>query len=134
MKKILSILSVFILALTLVGCNSSKDIKEVQPAEIQKKIDNKESFIAIVTQTTCTYCKEYTPIVADFVKKETKVDVVDVVNDKIDDEQARIDFMQKYAITGTPTTLFFKNGELKSMVTEVLTLEKLDELYNQYVK
>ena len=131
MKKLFSFLILMALSIGLVACGSSN---QIQPSDLAKKIENKESMIVEVSASTCSYCKQYEPIVAEFTKKNPDVTVLNIVLDKIKDPDEKSNFVLKYAITGTPTTLFFKDGELQSTVTRVLSLNELEEMYNEYVK
>ena len=131
MKKIISILALLVLAIGIVGCSSSNT---VSPADIDKKIENKESFIVIASSDTCSACKTYKPIVEEFTKKVEDASLVEVVIDKAQEDEDLGNFVLKYSITATPTTLFFKDGKLKTMVARVLTEGELENMYNQYVK
>ncbi|MDH6603864.1 thioredoxin-related protein [Bacilli bacterium PM5-9] len=130
MKKFLSVLALLFVCIGLVGCNSSST---ATPSDVEKKIEAKESFIVVVTSTTCSYCEEYKPIVKKFTDDIKDASLMEVVIDKLDNDEKN-DFIVKYAISGTPTTLFFKDGELKTMVARVLSENELEEMYNEYVK
>jgi len=130
MKKLLSVLSLFVLVIGLVGCGSSST---ATPGDVESKIENKESFIVVVSASTCSFCKDYEPIIEDFQKQETDVTVIEVVIDELDAED-RNPFVTKYNITGTPATLFFKDGELTSVRSGVLSLTELTNAFERYVK
>ena len=56
MKKILRLLPIFILIILVSGCGSS-NIKEISYTELEKKLENKESFILEVVQDGCHNCE-----------------------------------------------------------------------------
>lgn len=133
MKKILmSALALFVV-ITISACSGASG-KDISPSQLNDKIAAKDTFIVVASQSTCGACKAYEPTVDEFMQKDKDTKLYDVVIDKISDDQEKNDFLTKYNITGTPTTLFFKNGELKTMVEGVISLDKLESLANQYTK
>lgn len=133
MKKILlSALALFIV-ITISACSGAGG-KDISPSQLNEKISAKETFVLVASQSTCGACKAYEPTVEEFIQKDKDIKLYDVVIDKVSDAQEKNDFLTKYNITGTPTTLFFKDGELKTMVEGVISLDKLESLSNQYVK
>lgn len=83
--------------------------KELEYDDVIDKIENKEDFILLVSQTGCTHCISYKPKLKE-VAKEHKVYVyyidVDLLNEK------ETDNLKKYiSFTSTPVTLFLRNGE-----------------------
>ncbi|MDL2212004.1 thioredoxin family protein [Erysipelotrichaceae bacterium OttesenSCG-928-M19] len=129
MKKIISYLTLFVLVITLAGCGSSDPI-----ANLDDKIEKKESFIALVTSETCSACQAYKPIVDEFKKEQADASVLEISLDDIKDETIKSDFSIKYAVTGTPTTLFFKDGVLESSKSGSISKNELTEKYEEYVK
>ena len=59
MKKIFTLLCAFILCLSLVGCGAKTpfEIKEISATKLQKKLDNKESFVVIIERENCPFCE-----------------------------------------------------------------------------
>ena len=71
MKKLL--LVSLVLVTLLVGCGSNQtknEIKYVETTEIMKKLDNKESFIMVVGNTTCAACIAYKPTLEQLVQNK----------------------------------------------------------------
>lgn len=86
--------------------------------EILEKINSKESFILCISASKCTHCKSYKPklkkISNDYDIKIYYTDV-DKFNDNEYDE-----FKDKFSFDGgTPTTMFFKNGQEKTTATRI---------------
>jgi len=131
MKKKMAIIAVLIVALLAIGFmiygaivlknkekNLDKYLVELKINELQEKIDAKESFILVISQTTCSHCAEYKPrlkqilannkIVAYYIEK-------DVLND---DETAQLNNIAN--ISGTPTTVFIVNGEEENTATRIV--------------
>lgn len=59
MKKIFTLLCAFVLCLSLVGCGAKTpfEIKEILATKLQKKLDNKESFVVIIERENCPFCE-----------------------------------------------------------------------------
>lgn len=73
MKKIMCIIAC-IMTLTLAGCSSSYErdenpgqVEVLTVKEMQEKIDNKESFAIIFTQTTCTHCVAFHKMLDSYI-------------------------------------------------------------------
>ena len=76
--------------------------------ELQAKIDNKDSFILVVTQTTCSHCAEYRPILTAVLEKYNVV-AYEIESDKLTTEERGL--MNDIAnVSGTPTTIFIEDG------------------------
>ena len=133
MKKLVSILSLFVLCIGLVACSSSSEVTKATPADVNTKIENKESFIVVVSSDTCSACQAYRPVIKEFINKVDDASLIEVVIDNLEGQEKN-DFIIKYSITGTPTTLFFKDGELKTMVGHVISEPELEEMFNTYLK
>ncbi|MBQ8681294.1 MAG: thioredoxin family protein [Bacilli bacterium] len=121
-KKILTIaiiLLIAILAILLINNLNKKtvgELKKITYEELTEKQANEEDFILIVSTSTCSHCATYKPKVKE-ITKEYGITVYYIDYDKISDYK---DFLNKYNLTGaTPTTLFFKDGEEKSLLNRI---------------
>lgn len=82
--------------------------------------DSEEPFVLMITQSTCSYCKEFKPIMDEYAE-ENKVPVYYLELDTMDQKDAQ-DFMNSLSYFsentdwGTPLTLAIKN---KQVVTEL---------------
>ncbi len=99
-------------------------------SEFKEKIENKESFIIIMTGSKCSHCESYLPIfkkvLADYDLTAYQIHT-DLLNNE---EQA---FVKGVAtINGTPTVIFIKNGEemstMNRLVGEKSRTETIDRL------
>ena len=85
--------------------------------ELKEKIKNKESFILVFTQDTCSHCKEYLPKLSR-IGKEYNLTFYDLSTTKLNSEEKNyIKNISNY--DGTPTTVFIENGEEKSSTTRI---------------
>lgn len=141
-KKKNIIISAVIIVLTIIICaaiwfigksfNKTEYpyIHELTFNELESKLDNQDSFILIITQTGCSHCEAYLPVVQS-VSNKYKVDFYILNRTNISDEE-RTKLKNIANISGTPTTLFYTSGEEKSALnrlvgqaTEYRLVEKL---------
>lgn len=129
-KKILifSIIALVILAiagmvyasytLTKKEKNEDNHLIEITFEELQEKVNNKESFILLLSQTTCSHCIEYKPVLK---KVLTEYDIVayELSIDKLDKtEKAKLNDIAN--ASGTPNTVFIENGEEKNTANRLV--------------
>lgn len=105
-------------------------IHELTFNELESKLNNQDSFVLIITQTGCSHCEAYLPVVQN-VSDKYKVDFYVLNRTNISDEE-RTRLKNIANISGTPTTLFYTSGEEKSALnrlvgqaTEYRLVEKL---------
>ncbi|MDY3948158.1 MAG: thioredoxin family protein [Bacilli bacterium] len=105
-------------------------IHELTFNELESKLNNQDSFVLIITQTGCSHCEAYLPVVQN-VSDKYKVDFYVLNRTNISDEE-RTKLKNIANISGTPTTLFYTSGEEKSALnrlvgqaTEYRLVEKL---------
>lgn len=107
----------------LVGCIIadrilSKDyLVEIKYDEVMEKVNNKESFILLLSQTTCTHCMDFKPKLSK-VAKEYKIKVYYLESDLLTDEEDD-ELKSHFSFRGTPTTIFVVNGEEKTAATRI---------------
>ena len=114
MKKNLIIICTVILVIILgillyVNSKSSKyGLFELKYDDVMEKFNNKEDFVLVISQTQCTHCISYKPVLRSVSKKykiKTYYIDVDLLSDKETEE------LKKYvSYSDTPSTLFIKDG------------------------
>ncbi len=121
MKKIILFLFTSFL---LTACIDSDKVAVKTTQEAVTMIENKETVIMVIGSTTCLACKEFDPVIEEFMKNY-KVNLVKVYIDNeevvdVNGEQKRVHFakLEEKAglIKNTPTTLFIKDGEVVGQV------------------
>lgn len=109
-------------------------VKDININEIKEKVNNKESFILVVTQEGCTHCKSYIPTLR---KIGNKYNLTFYESDEKKWNEEETNYFKSIANFdgGTPTTFFFENGEEKNTanrlvgnVPEYRVIEKLKAL------
>lgn len=108
-----------IVYLTLKKDESEKDyIVYINVNELKEKINNKDDFILVFTQDGCGHCQTYHGVI-NSVSEKYNIKIYDVNLTSL--EKDEINEVNKIAsINGTPTTLFFKDGE------EITTLHRIN--------
>lgn len=88
---------------------NKSNLIEISYKEVMEKIENKDTFILVVSQTECTHCLAYKPKL-DKVAKEYNLDVYVIEVDLISEEED-VELKKHFNYDGTPNTIFVKNGE-----------------------
>ncbi len=98
--------------------DDNKNLISLDKEALQEKIDNKDSFILVVSREGCPHCEEFLPVFKDILKEyDVTAYVVDIAKYSKDDRT----YLNSVAnISGTPTTVFIEKGEEKSTVTRIV--------------
>ena len=93
--------------------DESKYIKDITINKVIKMKENEETFILYIKQTTCEHCKTFTPRFASALKeKGLKAYSLNLTN--LTEEEKEL-YDKKFKVDGTPTVLFFIEGN-ESMI------------------
>ena len=119
MKKLIIIILAVTCLFTVTGCTSKSDsyLKELSYEELNKKLSSKETFFFVVTQDGCSHCENFIPVM-EKVLNDKKVVGYNLNTSKFSEEQNK-EFDEKYGVTGTPTTIFIKDGEEVSLLQRI---------------
>lgn len=96
---------------------SKSNLKEIKYDKMMEKINNKESFIVLFSQTECTHCKAFKPKLKK-VANEFNIVIYYLETDLLDEDTYN-DLKKIFSFSGTPTTVFVVNGEEKSAATRI---------------
>lgn len=87
-------------------------LRELKYNDLMEKIDNKETFVLCISQTECVHCQSYKPKLRE-VANQYKLEMFYIDVDLLDEEEnKKIKEIANYS--GTPTTIFFKDGQEES--------------------
>lgn len=113
------ILLVILVVLVFSNTKASKyGLFELKCDEVIEKINNKESFVLVVSQTTCTHCISYKPVLESVAKKyKIKAYYVDV---NLFSEEEDNEFKKYVSYSDTPSTLFIKDGEESTRANRIV--------------
>ena len=131
----LILLMVIIVILIVNYTNTPKkgELIQVNYKEVLQKVDNNDTFVLIVSQSTCSHCATYKPKIKE-IAEEHGLDIYYIDYDKESKKDSE-KFLEEFHLSGaTPITLFFKNGKEKSILNRIegdlpsSTLEQLEKL------
>lgn len=106
MKKLL-IIFIGILALFTVGCGHGS-IDEITFEEYKEMVGSKESFILFIGSHNCNHCSEFKITLEEVIKKyNIHFKYIDLANLS---QEEYSEFGNNIIFTGTPTTVFIKDG------------------------
>ncbi len=84
------------------------NIEQLSFKNFKRKIEKKESFVILISQTTCSHCIAFKPTYNEVFKKNNTVgyelDLLTLTQDE------RLEFVNMLEIDGTPTTLIYIDG------------------------
>ena len=89
--------------------NKYSNIKQLNLKEVESKLKQKESFILLLTGTTCPHCLNYKPVLNE-VLKEYNLEVYELDVWALTKEEKE-KLKQIFNVGGVPTTLFIVNGQ-----------------------
>lgn len=128
-KNIMIIIGIIIVAAAVIGLIYAgtilhgKEVKEDNHLieltfdELQKKIDNQDSFILLISRTNCSHCIEYKPTLKK-VLAEYDITAYEVEIDKLSKED-NIKLKAIANVDGTPNTIFIENGAEKNTASRL---------------
>lgn len=120
-KKIIILVSILVIALAIGGLvyasvtlnkkteEMENHLIEISFTELQKKIDNKETFILVYTQESCSHCMMYKPTLKE-VLYENNIYAYELQTNKLTKEEAA-KLKDIANADGTPNTIFIKDGQ-----------------------
>lgn len=98
--------------------NESNNLVEMNTKTFKEKINNKDSFILLITKEGCSHCAEYLPVFINVLEKYNltayKLNLADMSDS---DKEYLADIAN---ISGTPTTVFIENGEETTVLNRIV--------------
>lgn len=137
-KKVIFILSIVILAIIIVVLvvnkeNSKSRLYELDVNEVIEKINNKKSFILLISQTTCSHCNSYKPKLSK-VSSDYKLDIYYIDYDLYGTEEKEL-FRQNVSFDGnTPVTVMFKEGTEATTSSRIYGDVSIDKIIEKFKK
>lgn len=128
MKKIKSILIICLLVILCTSCKSS-NLKNLSFSELNKKLDNKETFFFVIIQDGCQHCEKFVPVVEDVLNEYDLVGYkINITSLSEDDDDA---LFEMYGVNSTPTTIFIKDGKELSILQRIEGSVSSEKLINK---
>lgn len=93
-------------------------VKNITIHELETKINNKETFMLVITQTGCSHCEQYLPELSRTLSQhDLTAYELNITNLEPEDKM----ILSKYAtFSGTPTTIFFTGGIEKTTLNRII--------------
>lgn len=89
--------------------NTEYEVTQITYKEYLEKIENKETFVLFVSQTYCSHCIDYKPKFSEVINTNNitgyELDLLTLTEEDFDS------FTELVEVSGTPTTIFYRNGE-----------------------
>lgn len=96
---------------------SKEYLIEIKYDKVMEKVNNKETFVLLLSQTTCSHCAAYKPKLSKVAKKY-KLEVYYLETDLLN-EKATAELKKHFSFSGTPTTIFVINGDEKTAANRI---------------
>lgn len=115
-----AIIILILIIIVLIGNNLSKpkegNLIQINYKNIQQKINQKETFILVVSKSTCSHCATYKPKLKTIAKNYG----IDIYYIDYDQEKSKEKFLKNFNLSGaTPITLFIEKGKEKSILNRI---------------
>lgn len=131
---ILFVAIVVILIVNHVNTPESGELVQIDYEELLEKVEEKEDFVLVVSQSTCSHCATYKPKLK-MIAEDYGLDIFYIDYD-VEVEEDQKEFLEDFHLSGaTPMTLFFKDGKEKSLLNRLegdlstkKVLEKLEKM------
>ena len=115
------ILTIILIAfLIIININNKKtgSLISLTYQQLQEKIDKKDDFILVVSQSTCSHCATYKPKLK-IIAQDYNLDIYYIDYD-LEKDNIKKEFLENYDLDGsTPTTMFIKNGKQTNMFDRI---------------
>lgn len=132
---IVAIISFIVIIGALIWFNSTNESKliELNIEDIIEKVNNKESFVLCISQTTCSHCASYKPKL-DKISKEYDIEIFYIDIDKYG-EDGESELKKYISFDGsTPVTAFIKNGEETTASNRIFGDSSYDKIVEKLKK
>jgi len=127
-KYIIGGIVVILLVLGLFGLNKIMNKEETQDKliyisgnEFLEKLEKKDSFVAVVSQTGCSHCQEYLPILNSVLEDKNQVAyVINLTELAKEDENIQSEVHKIINDNVTPITIFYHEGVEKTTLNRLV--------------
>ena len=130
---ILFIIIIAILLIVNITKEKKGELVSLNYKEIKEKANNKESFILVISQSTCSHCANYKPKLATIAQKYN-INIYYIDYD-LENSKNQKDFLEKYNLDGsTPVTIFIKKGKQTKLFDRIegeVSKEKTISIYKK---
>ena len=129
MKK-LKYLFIVLVVFSIVGCSKASGLENISYSEYKELISNKENFVLEVMRDGCSHCETLKPRL-ESVASEYNLDIKVINLAHLSDEDY-IEFTKEIGTGATPTVIFYKKGEEKSVATRIIGSVSEEKIINKF--
>ena len=98
--------------------DNESNVVSITVSDLETKINNKETFVLVISQTGCSHCEQYLPEL-DRTLKEIDFTAYELNITGLSKEEGTT--LNKYVnFSGTPTTIFFHEGEEATTLNRII--------------
>jgi len=102
------------------------NIHKIEYRTFKEMIEHKETFVIVISQTSCGHCIVYKPIFDEALRANNLTGYE--LDLQVATKEDRVEFLDTYPIDGTPTTMIFTNGELEEEM--LISVQQKDVITN----
>jgi len=128
MKKVLKLIIFILTCVIVTGCGSN-NITKITYSELEKKLENKESFILEIVQDGCHNCESFSPKF-EKVLNEYNIQAFSINLSNITEEENE-KLNNLYNITGTPAVIFIEKGDEPSILRRIVGDSEEDKIISK---
>ena len=92
--------------------NEDYNLTELTFEEFKTKINNKESFLVLFTQTNCSHCIAYKPTISEVIEENPII--IYELNIEYMNQDEWLELNEYVEVSGTPTLTYIKDGVEKN--------------------
>lgn len=129
MKNFKYLLLILVVVL-LTGCTSNSKLENIDYSQYKDLIKNKESFVLEVMRDGCSHCETLKPRLEN-VANTYNVNIKVINLAKLNEEDYQI-FTKEIGTGATPTVIFYKDGEEKSVATRIVGSVSEEKIINKF--
>lgn len=98
--------------------NDENNLINISVNDLETKVNEKETFILVISQTGCSHCKQYLPEL-DRTLGEYDMEAYVINVSELSDKENKT--LAEYVnFSGTPTTIFMQSGEEKTTLNRIV--------------
>lgn len=140
-KKILIAGGILLISLSIIGLiyagvtlnkktqDEDNHLISLKFSEVEKKVNNKETFILLLSQESCSHCAQYKPILKKVLAKNDIIAYELKIDKLTKEETAKLKDIAN--ASGTPTTVFIEEGVEKNTSTRLVGTKSSTEIENR---
>lgn len=103
---------IFLVYMLAFGTDKNSSLVNIKVSDLETKIENKDTFILVLSQTGCSHCEQYLPELNRTLSEyNLKAYVLNITG--ISESESK-KLSQYVNFNGTPTTVFFTDGVEKT--------------------